>query len=120
MKIYISGAITGHDEEVVLSKFGKAFWALKEKGHSLMSPDSLVNFKGFEHEDYMHICYAMIDVCDAIYMLKDWQTSRGARMELQYAADYQKQIFYEDEETREKNFPIIYGHPDTKCLETKL
>ena len=57
--------------------------------------------EGFEHEDYMHICYAMIDVCDAVYMQKDWQQSKGARMELQYAKDWKKQIIYEDETTRE-------------------
>ena len=49
----------------------------------------------------MHICYAMIDVCDAVYMQKDWQQSKGARMELQYAKDWKKQIIYEDENTHE-------------------
>lgn len=54
-----------------------------------------------EHEDYMHICYAMIDVCAAVYMQKDWQQSKGTRMELQYAKDKKKLIIYEDESTRE-------------------
>ena len=67
-----------------------------------MSPTVLVLNEGFEHEDYMHICYAMIDVCDAIYMQKDWQQSKGARMELQYAKGWKKQILYEEESTREK------------------
>ena len=51
----------------------------------------------------------MIDVCDAIYMLKDWQTSAGARAELQYAAEWKKKIMFEDENTREEGFPIVYG-----------
>jgi hypothetical protein len=43
----------------------------------------------------------MIDICDAVYMLSDWQKSKGARMELQYAEDWGKAILYEDESTRE-------------------
>ena len=71
-----------------------------------MSPAVLVLNEGFEHEDYMHICYAMIDVCNAVCMQKDWQNSIGARMELQYAADHRKKIIYEDFSTKESGFPI--------------
>lgn len=51
----------------------------------------------------------MIDVCDAVYMLSDWQQSKGARQELQYAADTRKEIAYQDESTKEENFPILHG-----------
>lgn len=51
----------------------------------------------------------MIDICDAIYMLKDWQQSAGAREELQYASDWRKKIIYEDNDTKEDNFPVIAG-----------
>ena len=44
-------------------------------------------------------------------MLKDWQTSKGARQELQYAADLRKEIIYQDKATIEPSFPIVYGHP---------
>lgn len=121
MKIYIAGKITGESESSVQNKFFSAKADLIKKGHKVMSPAVLSGNQDFEHEDYMHICFAMIDVCDAVYMLKDWQTSKGARMELQYAADHRKEIFYEDETTREKNFPIVYGHPGNKvtsCLRS--
>jgi hypothetical protein len=48
----------------------------------------------------------MIDICDAIYMLRDWQQSKGARLELQYAADWKKDIYYQDPATIEENFPV--------------
>lgn len=116
MKIYIAGKVTGLETEKVFKKFQKAFKHLQNQGHSVMTPDVLCEFTGFEHEDYMHVCYAMIDRCDAVYMLSDWQQSKGARMELQYAADHQKAIIYEDEATKEENFPILYGHPKAKAV----
>ena len=109
MRIYIAGKITGLEDNIVSYKFKESFLNLRSKGYSVITPAVLLGFKGFEHEEYMHICYAMIDVCDAVFMQKDWQNSKGARMELQYAADHQKEIFYEDEHTREEEFPIIHG-----------
>lgn len=100
MKVYIAGKITGLNNDEIFSKFYKSGKQLKNKGYTVMSPAVLVLNGGFEHEDYMHICFAMIDVCDAVYMQKDWLLSKGARMELQYAKDWKKQILYEDERTK--------------------
>ena len=33
----------------------------------------------------MKICFAMIDVCDAVYLQINWQGSRGATLERNYA-----------------------------------
>lgn len=111
MKIYIAGKVTGENESDVQNKFFSAKIPLIKQGHKVMSPAVLTTNAGFEHGEYIHICYAMIDVCDAIYMLSDWQKSKGARMELQYACDHQKEIMYQDEATKETNYPIVYGHP---------
>ena len=54
------------------------------------------------HEDYLHICYSIIDVCDAVFMLKDWRQSEGAKLERLYATTKGKVILYEDESTGEK------------------
>lgn len=111
MKIYIAGKISGLDREAMILKFEAAAAKLKAQGHSVFIPSVLPAYDDVPHEDYLHICYAMIDICDAVYMLADWQSSTGARMELQYAADWQKEILYEDESTKEENFPIAYRHP---------
>ena len=111
MKIYIAGKISGLNREEITKKFEAAQKSLLAKGHQVFIPSVLPAYEEVSHEDYMHICYAMIDVCDAVYMLSDWQQSIGARMELQYAADHRKEILYEDLTTKEMNFPIIYGHP---------
>ena len=113
MKIYIAGKISGLDREAMILKFEAAAAKLKAQGHSVFIPCVLPAYDDVPHEDYLHICYAMIDICEAVFMLSDWQQSKGARMELQYAADHRKEILYEDPGTKEANFPIIYGHPET-------
>ena len=45
------------------------------------------------------------------FLNADRQTSKGARQELQYAADWRKEIIYQDKATIEPSFPIVYGHP---------
>lgn len=111
MKIYIAGKITGLDRRAMILKFEAADAKLKAQGHSVFIPCILPAYDDVPHEDYLHICYAMIDICDAVYMLADWQSSTGARMELQYAADWQKKILYERDTTREENFPIAHKYP---------
>ena len=101
MKVYISGKISGLDPVEAKKSFIKAELRLKHQGHTVMSPKGIMDFAGFEHEDYMHVCYAMIDVCDAVYMLRNWKDSKGARMELDYAKQWRKTILWEDEETKE-------------------
>lgn len=100
MKVYVAGKVTGLPEDEVFRKFDRSGMTLRKDGHAVMSPAVLVLNEGFEHEDYMHVCFAMIDVCDAVYMQKDWQDSEGARMEREYAAARKKRIIYEDESTR--------------------
>lgn len=109
MKIYVAGKITGTDRRATERKFQSAAERLAADGHAVFLPCALPDYDCVPHEDYMHVCYAMIDICDAVYMLSDWQTSKGARMELQYAADWRKQIIYEDDCTREPGFPVVRG-----------
>lgn len=106
MKIYIAGKITGLDRRYVLLKFEAAAAKLKAQGHEPFIPCVLPAYDDVPNEDYLHVCHAIIDICDAVYMLKDWQDSLGARDEIQYANDWQKIIMYEDDTTREQNFPI--------------
>ena len=109
MKIYIAGKITGMERAETVAKFEKARAALAAQGHSVFVPTVLPECDDVPHEDYLHICFAMIDICDAIYMLSDWQQSIGARHECQYAADWGKRILYQDEATREPDFPVRRG-----------
>ena len=114
MTVYISGKIT--DDKNYRAKFAKAKTNLEAQNYNVINPADVGEYTFLTYEQLMHIDFALIDCVDAIFMLKDWQSSKGARMELQYAADFQKEIIYEDESTREPNFPIVYGHPIKKVL----
>lgn len=91
MKMYIAGKITGFDG--FENKFKKAENELKIRGHKVLNPAILP--KGFKQDEYMHICYSMIDVCDCVYFLDNWMDSVGAKLEYEYAKKNNKKIFFE-------------------------
>ncbi|MDU5010669.1 MAG: DUF4406 domain-containing protein [Clostridium botulinum] len=92
MKIYIAGKINGLKD--YKKNFDKAETKLKEGGYICMNPSILP--EGFPYEAYMPICTSMIDQCDSIYMLNNWEDSRGAKAELEYAKVTGKKILYQD------------------------
>lgn len=97
-KIYIAGKITGLDD--FKKNFKKAEEMLVKKGYAVMNPAVLNT--GFEHEEYMHVCYAMIDTCDTVYFLTNWKDSKGAKMEMQYAKTKELKIILEEKYRADK------------------
>ena len=98
MKIYIAGKITGLKPIEYGHRFGYIASKLRLEGNRVINPAAMLselNSEGFEHSDLMHICYAAIDVCDAVYMLSNWYESKGAKMEHQYALDKGKKVIYQ-------------------------
>lgn len=98
MKIYIAGKIT--DNPNYKEQFEAVQKALEQEGHAVMNPAILP--PGFEHHEYMKICYAMIDACDAVYFLDTWEDSKGAKMEMEYVARFnlyehkpRKKVFFQ-------------------------
>ena len=90
MKIYIAGPITGVENyERVFTEAERHY---ENNGHFVMNP-AVLN-EGFEHHEYMHVCYAMIDVREAIVFLPGWENSKGAVMEHEYGKKNGKKLFY--------------------------
>lgn len=87
-KIYIAGKISGFKN--YKEKFSKAEKQLIAQGHICMNPAVLP--EGFPYKAYIPICIAMIDQCDSVYMLNNWEDSKGARFELEYAKVSGKEI----------------------------
>lgn len=79
-KIYIAGKITGDPNYQI--KFMKARNQLMKQGHIVLTPAVLP--EGMAPADYMRICFAMIDVADAVAFLPDFADSQGAMVELAY------------------------------------
>ena len=95
MRVYISGAITGTDD--YMERFANAEKELTEKGYSVVNP-AKVNAQlpqDTTYEEYMKMCFCMLDMCDSIYMLKGWEKSCGANREYGYALDKDMIIVYE-------------------------
>lgn len=87
MKIYIAGKITG--DPGYREKFRKAAEELGKWGYTALSPAELP--EGMATADYMRICFAMIDVADAVVFLPDAAESAGARLEMAYCEYIEKE-----------------------------
>lgn len=96
MRIYISGPITGIDENRCDVTFGFTAADLEIRGHEPISPWHVAKTlpKSFSYEDYMDIDMVLLKKCDAILMLDGWEESRGCTREFGYASRTDLPIFY--------------------------
>ena len=97
IRVYIAGRITGLTPYDCHRNFGRAGARLRAAGYIVISPDGLDNVLDprCRHEEFMRVCYKLIDLSDMVYMLDNWSESKGARMEHQYALDHGKRVMYE-------------------------
>lgn len=91
MKIFISGPMTGY-KNFNRRKFNRVARKLSKR-YTILNPAVLPN--GLSDEEYHKICLAMLDTCDAIYMLKGWEKSKGAVIEWQHARRNDKMVLIE-------------------------
>jgi len=108
VKVYISGGIAGFDRDDRLEAFGEMEIAIQRLGHETVNPFDCVPeehegecpqgyAKGEGHSSACHLradLMALLD-CDAVFMMRNWELSRGARLEHSVAADCGLQIYYE-------------------------
>ena len=99
MKIYISGAITNNPNYKEDFERAEDYLQREYPSADIINP-ALVNSylpKSTTYEEYMKMCFCMLDMCEAIFMLKGWRKSCGANRELGYAIAKKKNVFYEYE-----------------------
>jgi predicted Rossmann-fold nucleotide-binding protein len=93
MKIYISGPMTGHEDNN-RAAFNRLAGRITHHGHVAINPAVLPD--GLTQREYMNIDMAMLSVSDAIIMLPGWQASAGATAEYHYAYKVGMTIFTEE------------------------
>ena len=102
-KIYLSGKITGIENEAY-NLFYKLEKELSLKGYIVVNPMRINHDHDKSWESYMKACIKSLCDCNAIYMLSNWQKSRGAKIEWELAYTLRLQILYEDYSTSELEF----------------
>ena len=91
MKIYIAGKITGYPN--YRQHFMAAEWRLAEMGFSVMNPAWLYAYPAFERDDYLAVSRAMLERCDAVFLLPNWGGSAGVKAELRIAERRGMRVF---------------------------
>ena len=95
--VYIAGPISG--VEKYWEAFEKADDALQAAGFIGLSPSRLP--WGMTREQYMRICFAMLDSADAVLFLPGSYNSQGAMLEYNYCGYIGKPCVHSIEELRE-------------------
>lgn len=96
--IYISGGITGFTNEEYMKHFDRAEDDLWDFGYEkIINPANVSSMlPELSHSEYMTVCMALLSLCDSIYMLKGYERSKGAMMELEYAKEHGYKVVYEE------------------------
>lgn len=90
--VFLSGAITGVDGYKQI--FADAEQRLLEQDCTVLNP-AVLPPSGLEWEAYLRITKAMLREAEVVYVLQNWEHSRGVKEELNLAAHLGKEIIYE-------------------------
>ena len=106
MKIYVAGPLGGRNGVEYINNMKRMLdtaLAIRKKGHHTYVPclDLLMGLRSEEnwsYEEYYDYNFPWIDVCEGLFYIAP---SRGADLELEYAKEKDKIIFYELDEVPE-------------------
>lgn len=93
-RIYISGKITGLEENYAKSLFDYAENWWKEKGFEPVNPMKIEHNHNLSWESYMKEDLKALMDCDYIFMLDNWTSSKGAIIEHDLAKELGIEIIY--------------------------
>lgn len=94
-RVYISGAIAHHDLQERKETFGRAARFLDLKGYKPVNPFDNGLPDEADWREHMRADLEMLLWCDCIYMLRGWEHSKGARLELEVAVSTGIRVLFE-------------------------
>lgn len=104
MKFYIAGPMSGH-KDFNFPAFDAAAASLRSEGHEVVNPADLSR-ESFKRDsgrvrpwhEYMRADIKQLVECDAIWLLRGWRESKGARLERHIASELGLVMGYEEEQ----------------------
>lgn len=97
MKVYISGPISGYNDEKTQALFAQAAAQVRSLGHEPVSPLSNGLHASAPWEMHMVADIKLLFDCLGIYLLKGWEKSKGSRIEAVIAKEHGLEIIYQPE-----------------------
>ena len=111
MKVYIAGAITNNPN--YKEQFKAAEERLIAEGHSVINP---CKNDGFTYREYINMGLCELMHCDAIYLLKGYETSTGATLEHDYARTVGLKVLMESDTEYEVDDVLLDTVIEEKCV----
>lgn len=84
MRIYLAGPMTGLPD-FNFPAFNTEAERLRSEGCTVLNPADHGVIDGYDWRDYMRLDIAQLVTCDAIHLLRGWEKSKGATLELYIA-----------------------------------
>ena len=100
--IYISGKISGLPMDEVRANFRKASEYILSLGHLPSNPLNNGLDETCSWEKHMRADISMLMKADAIYMLDNWQSSKGATIEHNLAEELGLEMIYDNDNCKPK------------------
>ena len=95
-KVYISGKISGLEYADAFASFEKGEnYINSQTNYTAVNPMKLEHIHDQSWESFMLEDIKALFTCDAIYMLKSWEQSRGAKIEKCIAFEMGIEIIYQ-------------------------
>jgi hypothetical protein len=96
MKIYISGPMAGYPD-LNFSAFDEAEKELVSQGHIAVSPAGIGRRNvSMSYEYKLREAIRLMLECEAVFFLRGWEFSLGARTEMQIAHALKMGVFHQD------------------------